>query len=206
VSASATASRSPPPRTRPLPDPHPPKLTIPPAASAPPSRRGRSNRTDRVLRRPVIPCAPDSEELGRWFRERWAGNIRFELACQLFRTASGMDQLDHLTPQLRWIRWVRLRHREHLLPQWFGVHATGSSPKVNFTCASPDPPLPALWRAGGAGAILPTEIDASNRPATTLCRSKWDSNPVCLDGWTSGFLRVSGMRRAARRWWTAAPA
>src|SRR6516162_7922665 len=54
---------------------------------------------------------------------------RFELARQLFRGSPRSDQINHLSPELRRIGSVTLRHRWHLLLKWKGVHRTGSIPQ-----------------------------------------------------------------------------
>src|SRR6266478_2143574 len=55
---------------------------------------------------------------------------RFKLARQLFRCSPRSHQSNHLSPELRRIGSVTLRHRWHLLLKWKGVHQTGSTPAV----------------------------------------------------------------------------
>jgi hypothetical protein len=53
---------------------------------------------------------------------------RLELTRQLLWRPSRADQFDHLSSELRRIGCVTLRHWQHLLLKWKGVHQTGSTP------------------------------------------------------------------------------
>ena len=57
---------------------------------------------------------------------------RLELPSQLLWRAAQLDQLDHLLPQLGWIRRTRSRHHGLLSPNRSGVHGNGSSPNTSF--------------------------------------------------------------------------
>src|SRR4029077_10772137 len=57
---------------------------------------------------------------------------RFELARQLLRCSPRSDQINHLSPELRRVGSMTLRHRWHLLLKWKGVHQTGSTPKRHW--------------------------------------------------------------------------
>src|SRR5690242_18037059 len=52
-----------------------------------------------------------------------------EFPRQILRRSSRADQLNHLSPELRCVGCVALRHRWHLLLKSKGVHRTGSTPE-----------------------------------------------------------------------------
>src|SRR6202030_3038399 len=81
---------------------------------------------------------------------------RFEFARQRLRCSPRSDQINHLSPELRRIGSVTLRHRWHLLLKWKGVHQTGSTPRRRSPNRSARPKEASIWSRLSGSSRTPT--------------------------------------------------